>query len=664
MPTPHRIVTIVVLTAVYVAAAKTGLALASVHASATAVWPPTGIALASLLLFGRWAWPGIFLGAFLANVTTAGTITTSLGIATGNTLEAVLGVLLINRFAGGRDVFARAERIFRYIVLAALGATMVSATVGVTVLAAAGFAEWSRYGSIWLTWWLGDAAGALVVAPFVLLWAMRPRPGWTRPQAVEAALLFGTVVLAAWIIFGGVFAFEYLTVPLLAWAAFRFGPRETSAVIVLLSVIAIVATLNDRGPFLAETQNASLLLFQAFIAIMAIVNLPIAAVVAERKQEQERLRTGQQHFRDLYERERATTEILQRGLLPASLPQMPGLRIAARYAPGMPGAVGGDWYDVVRLPEGRVALVVGDVVGHGPAAAAVMGKLRHAARALAAEGHAPGMLLRRLEGLLDRGEMATILYAELDLADWTVTYASAGHPPAIVRAPDGRTAFLEAAGSPLGSHLAAALDERRVTLHPGTFVILYTDGLVENKTVALAAGLADLAQRIGTPAPSDAADLADRLIAGRPQGVGGDDAALLVVEASRLDAHHLRFVLPALPTAVAEARATLRRWLAEGGVSPRESFDVLVAVGEICSNAVQHAYGLEDAAVDVEARRQGDQVTLIIRDQGMWRAARPPDAGGRGLTVARAMMDRVEIERTETGTRVTLERRVNVGSQV
>src|SRR5712692_2026573 len=158
------------LAAVYVLAGKLGLLLAFVHASATAVWPQTGIALAAFLLLGYRVWPGILLGAFLANVTTEGTIATSLGIAVGNTLEGFVGAYLVNRFAGGRHVFDRPQDVLRFAVLAGMVSTAVSATIGVTSLALGGVARWTDYGPIWLTWWMGDAGGALVVAPLLILW--------------------------------------------------------------------------------------------------------------------------------------------------------------------------------------------------------------------------------------------------------------------------------------------------------------------------------------------------------------------------------------------------------------------------------------------------------------------------------------------------------------
>src|SRR5439155_988223 len=156
------------LAVAYFSCAKFGLTLAIVHASATAVWPPTGIALASLLLLGVDVWPGIFIGAFLANLTTAGSIATSLGVATGNTLEGLVGAYLVNRLANGARPFDRAQDTFRFAGLAGMVAPAISASFGVTSLALGGFAPWADFGPIWLTWWLGDMGGALVVAPTTL----------------------------------------------------------------------------------------------------------------------------------------------------------------------------------------------------------------------------------------------------------------------------------------------------------------------------------------------------------------------------------------------------------------------------------------------------------------------------------------------------------------
>jgi diguanylate cyclase (GGDEF)-like protein len=286
----HNLAAMVVLAVVYFVAGKLGLSLAFVNPSSTAVWAPTGIALAAFLLLGYRVWPAIALGAFLVNLTTAGSPATSLVIAAGNTLEGLLGAYLVNRFARGARVFERARDIFKFALLAAMLSTALSATVGVTALCLGGFARWTSFGSIWLTWWLGDAVGDLVVAPLIVLYSSRARARWNASRWWELAILVGGLALVAQVVFGGLFLhgprdypLEYLCFPFLVWVAFRFSQRETAAVTLLLSAIALGGTLRGFGPFVRGNVNESLLLLQAFMGLVAVMTLGLAAVVAERQ---------------------------------------------------------------------------------------------------------------------------------------------------------------------------------------------------------------------------------------------------------------------------------------------------------------------------------------------------------------------------------------------
>src|SRR5262245_22124390 len=273
----------------YFAAGKLGLSLALVHASASAVWPPTGIALAAFLVLGLRVWPAILAGAFLVNATNVGSVATSLGIAAGNTLEGVAGALLVERFANGRRAFERPQDVFKFVALAGLVATAISPTIGLTSLCLGGFASWSRFGAIWLTWWLGDAGGAIVVAPALILWAGDPRPRW-RARALEAALVVASVALVGALVFGGFLLpqdpdppLTFLCLPLAIWTAFRFGPRETATVVLALAAIAVGGSLRGTGPFSGGEENAPLLLLQLFMATIAVSSLSLAAVVADRQ---------------------------------------------------------------------------------------------------------------------------------------------------------------------------------------------------------------------------------------------------------------------------------------------------------------------------------------------------------------------------------------------
>jgi PAS domain S-box-containing protein len=283
----RAILVLSVLLSGYVVAGKLGLTLAFFHVSASPVWPPTGIALAALLLLGGRVWPAIFLGAFLVNVTTAGSVATSLGIAAGNTLEAALGAALVTRFAHGRHAFDRARDVFTFAVLAGLVSTMVAATVGVTSLALGGYARWTDFAAIWLTWWLGDAAGAIVVAPLLVLWAAPSERRFTLASRGESGLMLVAVALVGTAVFTGPYPvlhpLAFLCGPPLVWAAFRCGQRESATAVALLSGLAIWGTLRGLGPFVRESPNESLLLLQAYMVTMNATALPLAAVVAERR---------------------------------------------------------------------------------------------------------------------------------------------------------------------------------------------------------------------------------------------------------------------------------------------------------------------------------------------------------------------------------------------
>src|SRR2546426_2892841 len=236
-----------------------------------------------MLLLGYRAGPGIFLGAFLANLTTYGTVWTSLSIATGNTLEGLVGTYLVNKYANSSNVFDHPRDIFKFALLAAILSTAVSATIGVTSLALGGFVRGADYRLIWLTWWLGDATGALIFAPLLILYGKNPHLRWSGQAMLERGLFLVALLSISWLVFGGQFPFICLTVPFLVWAALRFDQRETAAVVVLLTLIAVWATIRHLGPFVGATPNESLLLLQAFMGIAALVALPLASVMAERR---------------------------------------------------------------------------------------------------------------------------------------------------------------------------------------------------------------------------------------------------------------------------------------------------------------------------------------------------------------------------------------------
>ena len=306
----------------YVLAGKLGLQMAVFHPSATPVWPPTGISLAAFLLFGYWVWPAVFLGALVVNVTTVGSVVSSLGIATGNTLEGLVGAFLVNHFANGRKLFGQQGDTLKFVLLAALLSTIVSPTIGVTSLSLGGYAEWEQYCAIWMTWWLGDAVGALIITPAIILWASDPAFKWGRSRLLEIGLSITLLCVVTWIVFqssqamtGPNYPLAFLSLSILIWVAVRLGLRETVTAILLCAGIAIWGTLRGSGPFARINQHESLLLLQAFIAVIAVTAMVLAVGVAERRRaEQELDELNQSLERRIQERTstlQATVEQLQ-----------------------------------------------------------------------------------------------------------------------------------------------------------------------------------------------------------------------------------------------------------------------------------------------------------------------------------------------------------------
>ena len=280
------------LLVVYTAAGKLGLLWGIVNPSASPIWAPTGIALAAFVLYGGQVWPAIFLGAFLYNFTTAGSLLTSLGVALGNTMEAAVGSNLVRRWANGAQAFDSGRDVVRFVVLAGILATAVSPAVGVTTLALGGYVKWNDYGPVWLTWWLGDTAGALLVAPPLVLWGIRRHVRWVSVRMVEIVALFTALVLLSALAFGplGGPSLGFLCLPVLIWSAMRFGPRLAATAVAVVSVVGLIQTASTLDALDAAQHNAQLLLLQVFMAVTAITILLLAGVVNERRRGEAQLR--------------------------------------------------------------------------------------------------------------------------------------------------------------------------------------------------------------------------------------------------------------------------------------------------------------------------------------------------------------------------------------
>jgi PAS domain S-box-containing protein len=282
------------LAAAYIVAAKLGLSMAVMAEQVSAVWPPTGVALAAILVFGYRVWPGIYLGAFIANATANEPIATAFGIAVGNTLEALSGAWLLRRISGFDNSLERLKDVLGLILLAAGISTTIAATIGVTSLCLGGVHPWSSFGALWSIWWLGDAMGNLVVAP-VLLTATCRRPTRSLRGFVEASALAVGLVGVGLFVFNGrtqsdtaYHSLVYTVFPFVIWAALRFDQLGTTAVTFTASVFAIWGALHGLGPFGSGPIHDRLISLQAFMGIVAVTGLLLAAALVERRRDERR----------------------------------------------------------------------------------------------------------------------------------------------------------------------------------------------------------------------------------------------------------------------------------------------------------------------------------------------------------------------------------------
>ncbi|NMO93814.1 SpoIIE family protein phosphatase [Actinomycetospora sp. TBRC 11914] len=367
----------------------------------------------------------------------------------------------------------------------------------------------------------------------------------------------------------------------------------------------------------------------------------------------------------LYRAEHQIAQTLQRSLLPQALPEVPRLPIAVRYQPGAVGtSAGGDWYDVVEVDDTHVAVVVGDVVGQGTAAAAVMGQLRTALSGYLLAGHGPGPALDLLDGLVARvpgARASTAVCLLVDIVTGEVRWARAGHLPALLAPADGAPPHLLTDPAGHGPLLGLAHARQRArtegttTIAPGTSVVLYTDGLVERRGESLDEGLDRLVEVATACEDRTPEAMASALLGGLVPAGALDDVAVVVV---RLAPAPLEVRLAADPARLGPLRRSVAAWGDQAGLGADVLDDLQLALGEAATNAVEHAYGLvppEGAGVDVRLTARADGgVGVCVRDHGAWREA-PTDPGhrGRGLLLIRAVASDVVVQGGPDGTAVT-----------
>jgi PAS domain S-box-containing protein len=350
---PKEIWGIVILTVIYLLAARFGLSFASFHPSASIIWPPTGIALAATILFGYRMGFGVFLGALIANVSATGAFFTSLLIAVGNTLEALVGAYLINSFAGGRRAFEHLWSSVRFIVFAGLVSTAVSATVGVLSIVLASSVMIAEFIPIWVTWWLGDMGGAILIAPLLILWISNPttRLYFFKNKSnyaiiAEFALALVSLIIIGEIVFDSLitslptdYPLTFLIIPSLLWIALRFRRRATTLAIVIIAISSVHGTMQGFGPFGQLGIDRSLLLLQIFLIIISTTMLILTVLVTESIDAHKKLATKEKHFRSLIEKSSDGVILLNaKGIITYKSPRMvPILGYTPEELVGTPG---------------------------------------------------------------------------------------------------------------------------------------------------------------------------------------------------------------------------------------------------------------------------------------------------------------------------------------
>jgi anti-sigma regulatory factor (Ser/Thr protein kinase)/putative methionine-R-sulfoxide reductase with GAF domain len=353
------------------------------------------------------------------------------------------------------------------------------------------------------------------------------------------------------------------------------------------------------------------------------------------------------------EREHRVAMLLQRSLLPKQLVNLVGVSTAARYLPAT-DEVGGDWYDVFELSRGRLGVAIGDVVGHGVKAAALMGRLRTALHAYAIAGASAGRtieLVDRFVQAMPEAPMATAAYAVFDPETGETWIANAGHLPPLIIGNGSARVVPVAAGAPLGAFPYGSCKEQEVTLAPGEMLVFYTDGLVERPRIPLTDSIDELLNAVRTARSAEEVceRAAEHLV---PLERLRDDVAIVALENGEVP-DVLSLDLAADPHALADVRRILRRWLRARGANHDESTELTIAVNEACANAIEHAYSPAPAQFHLHASEQDGEITIIVSDRGRWRTPRGRDRG-RGLTIINAAADDATVDAAATGTRIQL----------
>ncbi|MCE9596638.1 MAG: SpoIIE family protein phosphatase [Spirochaetia bacterium] len=495
----------------YIAAAKVGFYLAFFNSQVSPIWPPEGVALAALLIWGRPVLPGVLIGAVIANYLNNPHIPTALLIGLGNSAGAALNMYLILSLCKTRKIFSGSRILFRFFVSIIPGSAL-SASIGVSSLWGFGFVPAPEYIETWTTWFAGEVQGFLIVAPFLITWSMVLNEIWELPRMAEGILLVIALVASSYFAFSRNYPVSYIPIPFVVLLALRFGEFGATLGMAIVSALAVAQTVGGRGPFamFGDTgdfsRNDTLVLLDLFIFIITVTAYTLVTVARERHaaiedslnslitiekvKDQanreleakviERTRIIGQQKQEL-EDQIAIAEKIQMSLLPTNVSAIENCVLDFRYQPMM--KIGGDFIDVkYDAPRHSLGMFICDVSGHGVAAAflSVMVKMalsRWYSNLTDLKGAINFIQESLRANLGDNFVTATILH--LNTQSGELRMACAGHHPTIVVHGDGTHDLIKPRGRMIMSFREPLPEESVTQLRGGDRVVLFTDGLTE-----------------------------------------------------------------------------------------------------------------------------------------------------------------------------------------
>lgn len=650
----------VIVAATYAVGARLAILLIEASGLQGVFYIPAGITVAFLLRLPLRYWWVVLVGAGFAEVAMdllgGYTVPQSMGYTAANLIEPLVGAAIV-RPAVNRLDLARRRHLLWFLFGAVLLGPAVGAGVGAVADRAFGGDDlWTTFGQ----WWLGDALGVALVGSAILVWGSSPDRRPLRSLR-GAALIGGSAIFTFVLLELSDYPLMFFVLVGVLLAGVVFGTRAVVMTCLVIALTIAVRISVDTATLIGGlTPAQALLLVKLQLGTFVIAGLVIAAESHERElairlADSAALQAAVSETER--SRERGLAIELQRGLLPDRLPSMPGIDVAARYeAAGQALEVGGDWYDALEFSDGRIGVVIGDVVGHGLDAMISMGRLRSALAALALHSASPASLLRELDEFVggpDGTAYATVFYAIVDLENQTIVYSSAGHPPGLLISPDGETTWLDEGQTEPLYGVSTVRREATASLVPGAALILYSDGLIERRGESLNVGLERLQRLASAVIDKPPQAMCDDLFASLVPVTPRDDAVVLVMKAA-MDTAEFHEVFPALPDELRNVRATLRDWISDRKISDDVAEDLLISVSEAASNAARHAYGdTLSGDVTVRVTLSDGSLNVEVGDQGQWRESPEGPHPGLGLRLIESLAEDMRIDKSRGGTRVT-----------